>query len=1659
MVATSDDTLRGGSGDDYLDGGIGSDTFFGNAGNDVIVATAGSASSASSGDGDDVIYGSNAADTFQGDAGRDRIYGRGGNDILNGGSGDDIIDGGSGSDTISGDADADVLLGGANNDTIYAFNLAGINDDGAVNYLYGDFGTAGDEPGVGDDLLRAGIGNDLSFGEGGVNIFQGGGIGAVTNNGLAAGLRPTNPPAEPPIPQPPKWPPQLPGQSTTFIIDGITNSGRWTELNGSGSESGLSRSPAAADSPAVAVSSAGPWVAWTDSRSGSPQVYVALHTIAGWSEYAGSAKGGGISLQANAPNSRAEQPSIALDALGLPIIAWTQVVGNSRNIFVVRYDAVANSGAGAWLPLGNSLDVGGISSTGSADSASVVMTSAGPVVAWLENVGGIKNVYARRFENGNWVALGTGGASSTGISASATTISQFTMASDGTNITVAWTQPIATRTQIYAKTLVGNTWSALGSSTTGNGLSGTTGSASSPSLAYFGLGQLMAAWQDDSSTRSEIYAALFEGTQWGDAGAGSRTAGGVSNTGGEARAPKLAAAGNQISIVWQDDRRVAGKGNSTALYTKRWKGNQFVEELPGDARDRGITSIVGSPGTHAIAVDAAGHPFVAWNDTVSGKSEVYLQVNKLDLGTVHYVNDLDPTANTVAANSFSTAIGNDTNDGLTPSTPKRSLQGVLNDPLRPMNVGDVILLDAGTYTGTSISGVANTGVIIIGSSDEPAIISTPLAISNVDRLTVTRLTTNAGITVNNATQTTLQENDLRNAGVAISGGNNVQILNNAFLNASTAVMVSGNAQATVIASNTVRDGLRGVWLTSGATSQAASSITIRDNHILGAGTGIAVEAGAQGRISTNWIDDATTGLRLTETFAGLIANNIISNSLTGALYNAPNTLDGNLIYGGNTGVSTSVSTTTGGFGYFGAASANRIVNNDTGIILSQNAIIQKQYLWGNNIGVSGTGSIIPAGFEFANTIGGSVTAVDVSGTVQYTRMERNATGIAARSSQLIAHNEFVDNSVGIDISGDNDVRVFANTIVGTTGTNIRLLGPASQVEVRNNILWTDSGTNLSVDNNSTSGFFSDYNTFIAGPTGSLVYWTRNFNDILDWQEDVYRFDLHSAGTTVVNPRAAEPRFISRSLNDYRVFDQVARLRFTSPSIDIGDPLADQARSPDFVNLLANPSFEQGLNSWTVTPATSNLGTSSPLAYDGTNYFRGGTGSTVLLEQTVDLVAAGFLPATIDSLQYTAVFGGRVRSASEAVADRGTLTVAFLDAASNTIGSPFVIPATNISDRWELLGDKAYVPAQARRVRFRYEGNRSSGSTNDVYLDHAFVSLQPRAEGIDSGALGNASTDIDTAPHLRLISPDLYKDWERDKSIDIRWDSYGNTAGSAVAIKLLQDTPLGPQFVTNITNSTVDDGSFTWIAANSGVNFGTKGLRIEVSLVSNPTVLDRSTETFTVPENTTTYFVNDSASTGDEFTSSLGSNRNTGKLATSPKPFPNNVLRIYTLGAGASLSIDAGDYPMQSPLVVSNVGTLGDDEGFLMRGAIGRDSRLSHANPLTTAPVLELVDADFMTINNLTVVGGTTGVLVRDGSTNFNADGLRSLGALQRGMTIDSGSNAQNAHATSGGWEPWTRAQDQRTTRQLDREHYSKQPRHWARAYERRCRVHRSQSDL
>jgi RTX calcium-binding nonapeptide repeat (4 copies) len=106
------------------------------------------------GGGSDVIYGSDdGADIIDGGAGDDTVFARGGNDTVNGGPGNDILYGGPGDDTLSGNDGSDLILGEAGHATLYGNSAGTPGAANEVDYLYGDFGSNGNEAGSGNDYL------------------------------------------------------------------------------------------------------------------------------------------------------------------------------------------------------------------------------------------------------------------------------------------------------------------------------------------------------------------------------------------------------------------------------------------------------------------------------------------------------------------------------------------------------------------------------------------------------------------------------------------------------------------------------------------------------------------------------------------------------------------------------------------------------------------------------------------------------------------------------------------------------------------------------------------------------------------------------------------------------------------------------------------------------------------------------------------------------------------------------------------------------------------------------------------------------------------------------------------------------------------------------------------------------------------------------------------------------------------------------------------------------------------------------------------------------------------------------------------------------------------------------------------------------------------
>jgi len=196
------------------------------------------------------------------------------------------------------------------------------------------------------------------------------------------------------------------------------------------------------------------------------------------------------------------------------------------------------------------------------------------------------------------------------------------------------------------------------------------------------------------------------------------------------------------------------------------------------------------------------------------------------------------------------------------------------------------------------------------------------------------------------------------------------------------------------------------------------------------------------------------------------------------------------------------------------------------------------------------------------------------------------------SDQKIFHNLIYRNTQYGSWTQVLQMSAFFQYVLCGHGDNIRIQNSASNTEVRSNILWADEGYDIYVGNNSQAGFYSDYNTLWTTGDGKVGYWTKDFTDILDWQADVAQFDLHSIGRTIIDPAWAaarnsdanlywaEPAFLNKALDDYRIFELVGGQRFSSPTIDAADPRTDQGTTALNQNLLLNPDFEDGLNSWT-----------------------------------------------------------------------------------------------------------------------------------------------------------------------------------------------------------------------------------------------------------------------------------------------------------------------------------------------------------------------------------------------------------------------------------------------------------------------------------------------
>ncbi|MFN7806599.1 MAG: right-handed parallel beta-helix repeat-containing protein, partial [Planctomycetaceae bacterium] len=312
----------------------------------------------------------------------------------------------------------------------------------------------------------------------------------------------------------------------------------------------------------------------------------------------------------------------------------------------------------------------------------------------------------------------------------------------------------------------------------------------------------------------------------------------------------------------------------------------------------------------------------------------------------------------------------------------------------------------------------------------------------------------------------------------------------------------------------------------------------------------------------------------------------------------------------------------------------------------------------------------------------------------------------------------------------------------------------------------------------------------------------------------------------------------------------------------------------------------------------------------------------------------------------------------------------------------------------------------------------AGDPTDLYA------AEPAVNGnrIDLGAYGNTTEATQSAARaLRLEYPEYYADWPAAEGRPILWSSYDSStadkkmAGS-VKIELFQQ---GGGLVTQIAMVPAADGSYGWSPEMSGIAGSlTNRYSIRISSVENPALVDESRENFSVPPSGTGFYVNDGSPTGDEWTTVVGNNRNTGKSVGDPKANLLPLLRSYDLGPGDTVRIDTGNYIHVRNVVLSGNPLLGNDEGLTITGPTNaaKVARIDRANPYAGSTNIELNDADFVTLRNLTLTGAGMGLWVREDSSNFQGNRLAASGNTTDGIRIDSpiGSLSDSTAFDNGG---------------------------------------------
>ena len=435
-------------------------------------------------------------------------------------------------------------------------------------------------------------------------------------------------------------------------------------------------------------------------------------------------------------------------------------------------------------------------------------------------------------------------------------------------------------------------------------------------------------------------------------------------------------------------------------------------DLPTNARGRGTFVWAASPSSD----DASNVVRITSNSATMLSDESDNSFSISNATNVFYVND-DSTEN----DQYTTAVGDDANNGKSPSQPMASLQSLL--AFYDLEPGDTVYVDTGIYTldETLVFDAQDTGapdnrLVIQGptDADKKAVLDGPSSEGGA----VIRLQDSRYVTLDN---------------ISVTG-------------AQTGILLSGDEGTIISNSHVYGNVVSGIASDTPADIQIVSSF-IEDNG----GFGIDIEGKDNATIRDNTVLLNGTGINASQSVT--ISGNVVhSNLLTGIVAGEDTVVHSNQVYAHNNADGAGISAER----QSGRISENSVHGNYRGIFARTSANINQNQVFNNT----------SVGIDIAEG-----SAASVTGNHVYS----NRVGVYSFRGQTIANNVIHDN-VDQGIVIEHGARLVNNTIYQESGDAVRIVD-GNSVTILNNILSVQAGAAISIEPSSLSWTRSDYNVF------------------------------------------------------------------------------------------------------------------------------------------------------------------------------------------------------------------------------------------------------------------------------------------------------------------------------------------------------------------------------------------------------------------------------------------------------------------------------------------------------------------------------------------------------------------------------------------------------